>query len=87
MKSIGEDYTEETLRERCLGKRTVAPKPKISDASGRKAAEYAAAVTKQNTPSLLIDIQAKIAEGAGDGYVHWMRIFNLKTAPNHTKYK
>jgi len=38
------------------------------------------AVKKQNTPSLLIDIQSRIAEGAGDGYVQWMKIFNLKTA-------
>jgi hypothetical protein len=57
VKSIGEDYTEQALRERCAGKR---PAPQ--------------------RPSLLIDIQAKIREGAGDGYVQWMKIFNLKTA-------
>ena len=80
VKSIGEDYTEEALRERCLGKRMVAPKTKTADDAERKTSEYAEAVKKQNTPSLLIDIQAKIAEGAGAGYVQWMKIFNLKTA-------
>ena len=80
VKSLGEDYTEEALRERCSGKRRVAPKASIDADSERKAAEYMAAVTKQNTPSLLIDVQAKIAAGAGDGYVHWMKIFNLKSA-------
>jgi hypothetical protein len=29
-------------------------------------------------PNLLIDIQAKIAEGKGAGYEHWAKIFNLK---------
>ena len=80
VKSLGEDYTEEALRERCLGKRTVAPRKQSDDNAGRKTAEYAVMVTKQNTPSLLIDVQAKIAAGAGAGYVHWMKIFNLKTA-------
>ena len=80
VKSLGEDYTEEALRERCTGKRTIVPKVKTDANAERKSAEYMAAVTKQNTPSLLIDIQAKIAAGAGDGYVHWMKIFNLKTA-------
>ena len=80
VKSLGEDYTEEALRERCTGKRSIAPKARVDADSERKAAEYMAAVTKQNTPRLLIDIQAQIASGAGDGYVHWMKIFNLKTA-------
>jgi hypothetical protein len=31
-----------------------------------------------NKPNLLIDIQAKIAEGKGAGYEHWAKIFNLK---------
>jgi len=80
VKSLGEDYTEEALRERCLGKRTVATRKQSDDNAGRKTAEYAAAVTKQSTPCLLIDVQAKIAAGTGAGYVHWMKIFNLKTA-------
>ena len=80
MKSLGEDYTEKALRERCTGKRTVVPRIKTDSDADRKTSEYMAAVTTQNTPSLLIDVQAKIAAGAGDGYIHWMKIFNLKTA-------
>jgi Relaxase/Mobilisation nuclease domain. len=80
VKSLGEDYTEEALRERCTGKRTIATKAKTYADAERKSAEYLVEVTKQNTPSLLIDVQAKIAAGAGDGYVHWMKIFNLKSA-------
>ena len=80
VKSLGEDYTEEALRDRCLGKRTAAPRKKTDSDSGLKTAEYIAAVKKQNRPSLLIDVQAKIAEGAGEGYVHWMKVFNLKSA-------
>jgi hypothetical protein len=37
-------------------------------------------VNSQNRPSLLLDIQAKIQEGAGAGYVQWMKIFNIKSA-------
>ena len=47
VKSIGDDYTEEALRERCLGKRIVAPRRNSGDDSGRKAAEYAAAVNSK----------------------------------------
>ena len=80
VKSLGADYTEEALRERCSGKRTVAPRKKSDDDSERKAAEYMEAVNNQYRPRLLFDIQAQIAAGAGDGYVHWMKIFNLKSA-------
>ncbi|MCL1821172.1 MAG: relaxase/mobilization nuclease domain-containing protein [Oscillospiraceae bacterium] len=85
--TVGEDYSQEAIMERLAGKRDVVPRKKSEDDSERKAAEYMAAANQQKRPSLLIDIQAKIQEGAGDAYVQWMRIFNLKTAPNHTKYK
>ena len=32
----------------------------------------------QRKPSLLIDIQAKLAEGKGAGYERWAKVFNLK---------
>jgi hypothetical protein len=32
----------------------------------------------KETPSLLIDIQAKIAEGKGKGYEQWAQVFNVK---------
>ena len=75
--TVGEDYTEAAIMERFAGRRDVAPRRKSGDDVERKTAEYAAS---QKRPSLLIDIQAKIQEGAGDAYVQWMRIFNLKTA-------
>ena len=27
----------------------------------------------------LIDLEAKLAEGKGEGYIHWGKVFNLKT--------
>ena len=75
--TVGEDYTEAAIMERLAGRRDVAPRKKSEDDAERKTAEYTAS---QKRPSLLIDIQAKIQEGAGDAYVQWMRIFNLKTA-------
>ena len=34
--------------------------------------------TTSNKPNLLIDIQAKLKEGKGDGYAHWASVQNLK---------
>jgi hypothetical protein len=78
--TLGDDYSEDAIKERLAGRRDVAPRRKPDDDSERKAAEYAASLNNRSRPSLLIDIQAKIAEGAGGGYVHWMKIFNLKTS-------
>ncbi|MDR1532957.1 MAG: relaxase/mobilization nuclease domain-containing protein [Clostridiales bacterium] len=79
LKSLGEGYTEEHIRERLRGVRDVAPQKKATDEEAeRKAAEYAASMNKSNVPSLLIDIQQKIREGAGEGYRQWMAVFNLK---------
>jgi hypothetical protein len=63
VKSLGDDYTEQALRERCRGVRNVKTfSPSV----------------KSNAPSLLIDIQNKIREGKGEGYVQWSKIFNLR---------
>jgi len=80
--SLGADYTIGTITERLAGKRIVETR-KTSDDTNRKAAEYAAS---QNRPSLLIDIQAKIAEGKGAGYAQWAKIFNLKEAARTLVY-
>jgi len=77
-KSLGDDYTEEALRERYAGKRTSGNKEKVDSDAEHKSAEYMIAISKQKTPSLLIDIQSKIRDGAGAGYVQCMSIFNLK---------
>jgi hypothetical protein len=77
VKSLGDDYTEQALRDYCVGKRPIPKRANSEADTERKIAEYAAS---QDRPNLLIDIQAKIREGAGEGYVQWMRIFNLKNA-------
>jgi hypothetical protein len=65
--SLGEDYTEGSLRERLAGKRIDTPKPKII-----------AAAMAENRPNMLIDIQSKMQQGKGEGYRHWATRFNLK---------
>ncbi len=80
--SLGTDYTIDAIMERLAGKRIVETR-KTSDDANRKTAEYAAS---QKRPSLLIDIQAKIAEGKGAGYAQWAKIFNLKEAARTLVY-
>ena len=75
--TVGEDYSYDAIMERLKGTRTVQKRKTSSDAADIKTAAYAEA---QKHPNLLIDIQAKIQEGAGAGYVQWMRVFNLQTA-------
>ena len=65
--SLGDDYTENAIRERLAGARVVTPK------------QHSAAVPVATTkPNLLIDIQARMQEGNGEGYRHWAARFNLK---------
>jgi uncharacterized protein YbcV (DUF1398 family) len=63
-KSLGDDYTEQALRERCVGKRRVISAPRVT----------------QDKPHLFIDIQEKIRQGKGAGYEHFAKLFNLKEA-------
>ncbi len=65
--SLGENYSESALQERISGKRIVAPKQK-----------YVAPVAPQK-PNLLIDIQAKMQQGYGEGFRQWASTQNLKT--------
>jgi len=84
MKSLGDDYTEEAIRERLGMVRT------ITGGSGGQLdapTEKRPAELSGTRPNLLIDIQAKLRDGKGAGYTQWAKIFNLKEAPNHTKYK
>jgi len=53
VKSIGDDYTEQALRERCTGKRPASKRDNSDGDAKRKTAEYAAT---QKRPNLLIDI-------------------------------
>ena len=65
--SLGEDYTESVLRERISGERVVSPKQKSTSTTADK-----------YTPRLLIDIQAKMQQGYGEGFRQWATIQNLK---------
>ena len=78
VKSIGEAYTEEALRERCVGKRIVAAKTKTSDDIDRKAVEYSSAARKQYRPTLLINIQSKLQQAHSPGFEHFATSYNLK---------
>jgi len=73
-KSLGEDYTEDAILERISGKRVVDTKINPSLSCNEKSEP----VKDKNTPSLLIDIQAKIAEGKGYGYEKWATGFNIQ---------
>jgi len=65
--TLGDDYSPDAILERISGKRIVPPKQKPIAPQSPK-------------PNLLIDIQAKIQQGYGGGFVHWARIVNLKEA-------
>ena len=75
--TLGDDYSEAAIRERLAGTRTVTKRKDSGSDAERRTAAF---VETQNRPNLLIDIQEKIAQGAGAGYVQWMKVFNLQTA-------
>ena len=77
VKSLGEDYTEQVLRERCVGKR---PAPKRDDADGDAERKTAAYADSQYRPKLLIDIEEKLQQGYGAGFKQFATIQNLKQA-------
>jgi len=56
-KSLGDDYTEDAIRERLSGRRIVTPKQKT-----------AVPMKASARPNLLIDIQAKMQTGYGEGF-------------------
>ena len=66
LKSLGENYSEEAIRERISGKRIVALKPKI------------AMPPPVRVPKLLIDIQEKLQQAHNPGFEHYAKIYNLK---------
>jgi hypothetical protein len=70
--SLGDDYTEEAIRERLMGLKKIEPR------QTQNAVFVPFVITGQTQFGLLIDIQRKIQEGKGEGYEHWARIYNLK---------
>lgn len=69
MDSLGEGYLPAAISAVIAGRQPHKP---------RKKREIA--VDTRPTASLLVDIQAKLQEGKGTGYVRWAKSFNLKQA-------
>jgi hypothetical protein len=65
LKSLGEEYSEEAIRAIIKGQRIHQPKKRRR-------------VWDTNRPQSIIDIQAKLAAGKGDGYRRWATVENLK---------
>lgn len=65
LRSLGENYSEDALRAVIAGTKHHALRRKRN-------------YTKPQKASLLIDVQAKLAEGVGGGYRQWASVFNLK---------
>jgi hypothetical protein len=65
--TLGDDYSPAAILERLLGKRVVQAKPKTAESP--KSA-YA--------PKLLIDIEAKMKQGCGEGFRQYATIQNIK---------
>ena len=63
--SLNGDYTEQAIRERIEGIRIVAPRAQMKKSIAPRV-------------GLLIDIDAAIREGKGQGYEHWAKVFNVK---------
>jgi hypothetical protein len=63
-KSLGEDYTEDAIRERLAGRRTVTPRIVPEEF-------VPFVITRETKFGLLIDIQRKIQEGKGGGVLRY----------------
>lgn len=73
MSSLGEGYTEADIRAVLTGERKHTPKKKRDPLVPQK-------------DSLLIDIQRKMDEGKGAGYVNWAKKFNIKQMAQTVNY-
>ncbi len=73
MDSLGEGYTEAEIRSVLAGERQHIPKKKRAPLAKQK-------------DSLLIDIQKKLDEGKGTGYVNWAKKFNIKQMAQTVMY-
>ncbi len=73
MNSLGEGYTEADICAVLSGERKHTPKKKRDPLAPQK-------------DSLLIDIQQKMAEGKGTGYVNWAKKFNIKQMAQTVNY-
>ena len=71
MDSLGEGYLPAALKAVIAGQQPHKPRKKIIGTRPLESKVHA---------SLLVDIQAKLQEGKGEGYVRWAKSFNLKQA-------
>lgn len=69
MDSLGESYLPETIKAVIAGQRKHVPRQRRGSTE-----------TTRPAANLLVDIQAKLQEGKGEGYVRWAKSFNLKQA-------
>ena len=76
MDTLGPGYTPAELKAVLAGKRQHTPKQRKAKAPKKP----------QRTNQLLIDIQAKLAQGKGDGYANWAKKFNLKQMAQTVAY-
>lgn len=65
LKSLGDEYSEDVIRAIIKGQKTHTPKKRR-------------AVWDANRAQSIIDIQAKLAAGKGEGYRRWATVENLK---------
>lgn len=73
LRSLGEGYSENELREVIAGKKLHMPRKKVAGKSDKQV-------------NLLVDIQAKLQAGKGLGYERWAKTFNLKQMAHTLNY-
>ena len=73
LRSLGEGYSEEDVRDVLSGAKTHEPQKKRNPLAPEK-------------NRLLIDIDAKMQEGKGAGYERWAKVFNLKQLAQTVNY-
>ena len=76
MDTLGPGYSAAELKAVIAGERQHTPKQRKAKAQKQP----------QRTNQLLIDIQAKLAQGKGDGYANWAKKFNLKQMAQTVAY-
>jgi len=78
LEGLGDDYTEDAIKERIAGLRS-APKRNKADADAT-APQQTSTSRPQRRFSLLIDVQNSIKAQNSPGYERWSKVFNLKQA-------
>ena len=76
---MGDDYTEEALREKIEGKHKGELVKETVKKTAKETTKTKRSATGRNV-NLLVDIQAKMQAGKGKGYERWAKVFNLKEA-------